>query len=433
MCIRDRDLIASDREYKFTYIPTEYKGVGTWYQRAPWKGKGKELRFTMNHQAIVYVTRRPDKKFGKTMRAQGFKGTGKYLKGQFGGAIQKLPVVKKLFPAGEVKFTLPENDVAPTVFVRPVGFNFVEPEAKPPTTTSAALKQLCKHVAVPKKCGKAIALMIKLLSKDQITREDGWPLTYRFLKVAMKDLERAYSSDVRQSYLDLFQTVAKKGERLCSPQQAQMINVWKLCTLTRDELSSDESFEFSKAVKALQKMIEELPLYNSAEDPSAGDASDDEAAAEEEEEEEEEEEDAEDDEEGNELAVLQTKRAALLMCVQQARQNYRFLWAKTTIDLLLQFVTENKSKWFSPAQCEQIQEWNVESLKDAMLRKQGRMQGRGEDKDKEGRTTFEVAETHWEAAKVSGRAAVVGGGRQNQGGQDGKMFGQNGGSNAHFI
>ena len=32
----------------------------------------------------------------QVMREQGFKGTGKYLKGQFGRKIQKLPVIKKV-------------------------------------------------------------------------------------------------------------------------------------------------------------------------------------------------------------------------------------------------------------------------------------------------------------------------------------------------
>merc|ERR1711868_339647 len=45
------DKIASDREYKFTYIPSEWKGHGTWYHRAPWKGKGKVLNFRMNRPA----------------------------------------------------------------------------------------------------------------------------------------------------------------------------------------------------------------------------------------------------------------------------------------------------------------------------------------------------------------------------------------------
>ena len=426
------DKIASDRDYKFTYIPSEWKGLGTWYHRAPWKGKGKVLTFRMNRQANVYVTRRPDKKFGKVMREQGFKGTGRYLKGEFGKAIQKLPVVRKLCPAGDVRFEVPSTDVAPTVFVRPVEYNYVEPEPKPPTTTVGALKKLTKHVVDPKKCPKAIALVVKLLQKDQISRSDGWSHTFRFLRIAMREPERAYDSGVRSAYLELIGTVSSKCKELCNPQQAAMVAAWKIWTLTRHDLAADESFEFSRAAKSLQSMIEKLPTYNSQEDEStAGGASDDEdGAGAEEEEDDDDDEDAGDvsDEDGDDVCgsaePLRCKRAGLFACVQQARANYKFHWAKTTVDMLLKFVTEHKERCFSPQQCEMIQAWNLESLESSRMRKQLRMQGNDADGERAARGSFEVAEKHWEAAQVSGRAAVVGGGRQNQGGQDGKMFGQ---------
>jgi len=442
------DKVASDRDYKFTYIPSEWKGHGTWYQRAPWKGKGRILTFKMNRDAMVYVTRRPDKKFGRVMREQGFKGTGKYLKGQFGRKIQKLPVIKKRFEAGEVSISFVGlQDVAPTVFIRPLDGAYVEAAAKPPTSLVGSLKKLRKHVTDPKKCSKAIALVVKLLSKDQIKRDDGGLQLFQFLRQAMDDPNRAMQPALKVAYLELFETVARKCSTLCTPKQLAQIDVWKIWTITRDELSTDESFEFSRAVKTLQALITALPPCVDTADPVNEDGADlasepvsedDEPSAAGEDDEDDEDaddgEDAEsDDEDGDADGFVEARRAAVFACVDQARLQTKYAWAKTTVDVFLKFVTDTKETQFTPEQQALITSWTISALEQARLRKQSRAQGKDNDGGKEGRSAFEVSEKYWEGAKISARASVVGGGRQSQGGQDGKMFGQDGGVANNFI
>jgi hypothetical protein len=109
-------------------------------------------------------------------------------------------------------------------------------------------------------------------------------------------------------------------------------------------------------------------------------------------------------------ALLDARRDALLTCVETAHASYRWPWAQTTVDMLVDAAQAASADKFSPAQRERLQR-TYTAVRDARHRRRfggGKGGGGGEP------TSFERGAARFAGADISIRRAV-GSGMGNDG------------------
>jgi len=280
----------------------------------------------------------------------------------------------------------------------------VQAPAATTTTTDDALRRIAQHLLKPEKFVKASGVLRKLLLSDACGRSESKAL-FACLENAMSPPTRALRRETRIDYEDLFEVVAAFAPLVFNAKQKRKVEVWQMYARHANALHTDDSFQFSKAVKAIQDILEEMGPYVDAElpeedveiPPAPEGVSEEEAkemaaaferAAR-----------AERAAEIEAVSVVNEKRVALVDAFEVAASLYGRKWSQTTIDLMSEFFHERREK-FSP-ECQEriVRIWDG-LRKKKLARKMG--VGVGDN----GMTSYERDAAHAARSNVSARGAV---------------------------
>lgn len=273
-------------------------------------------------------------------------------------------------------------------------------------TASEALRRIAPHLLRPDKFAKAAGVLRKVLVSDSCGRSEAKAL-YACLENAMTPTpKRALEAAHRIEYEDLFEVVAAFAPVVFNAKQKMKVEAWQTYARRANALHTDDSFQFSKAVKAINERVEALSHYEAIDDndedaevevpPAPEGASEEEAqamaeafvaAAK-----------AERAAEIEARKVDEEKRQALTDCLEVAASLYHKPWAQTAIDMMSTFFHERRDK-FSPSCQEQI----VRIWDDLRKRKNARKAGGDVDSTM---TSYERDAARAAGSSVSARGAV---------------------------
>ena len=303
--------------------------------------------------------------------------------------------------------------------------------ARTETDAAGALDRLAAHLANPNKFKKAAALAITLMRSGDLERKHGKSL-FSLLNTAMDpDPKRANEPANRYEYRRLFDAAEECMEDgVFNAKHKARIAVWMLHVRTVNDVYTDDTFAFDKATKAIRELVDALGPYEPCpEEPAARDAAGattndgSETAPPQGEEEAEARACAERMAAAEHRAEVEAwrlredERTALLDAVDAAHAHYKHAWAQTTVDMLLDFVHEQRAK-FSPEQAGRIVKvW--EQVRDKKNARKGGGGGAGDQ------TAFERGAAVYKNAAISIRRAVGGEGcRDGRGESAFSTFGQ---------
>ncbi|CAL8464520.1 g4055 [Coccomyxa elongata] len=296
----------------------------------------------------------------------------------------------------------------------------------------AALEKILSHISNPKKFKKASPLLRELLGQGVVTKAHS-NLLFEALKGAMRDPTLAVDPTQTIEFQKLF-TVASKHAELFSMRQKGQLDVFGLWGVLRGQLLTDDSFVYNRVLSRIKDSIQHLPEATEDDDEAllrvkerlqeeangAGSSGKDtapQAAAPPAE-------DPEADPFGLEQIIqkaeapkreraavwssresLAMKRDALLDCLDTARSRYGLAWARTSTDIAIQDLHNNRTKFCKSQQPRIDQLWRF--VQDQRLR---RKQGPSAKEARRDTTSFEAARAEWGKATLSVRGAVGGGG-----------------------
>lgn len=293
---------------------------------------------------------------------------------------------------------------------------------------SQALDKIAVHIANPKKFTKAASLALTLMRSGELSRAHGKSL-FKVLSAAMEPTpRRANDAAVRFEYRELFDAAEECAEDgVLNAKHKARLAVWLLYARTINDVHTDDTFQFAKAAKAIRALIEGLGEYEerpeeedgeemaatvgggagdgSSNDGSGGGGGGGGQGG--------------DDAERAFAARMRAaefraateawqlredERTALLDAVDAAHSHYKFNWAQTTVDMLVDFAHEHRDK-FSEEQRDHIVEvWEaVRDKKNARKGIGGGGGGGGGDQ-----TSFERGAAVYKNAAISIRRAVGG-------------------------
>jgi hypothetical protein len=240
-----------------------------------------------------------------------------------------------------------------------------------------------------------------------------------------EDPTRSNDPLLAREYSKLFTVASKRPELFTAPQRAQLdvYGIWAV--VLNQLLTTDDSFMFSKTVNTIKEMISELPMLEFPEQVEVEERAlqspydittekDNVPAADAEKKEDGEVEDEENDSCDDEtrvwsdIAVVAYRRAALTHCISSTRECYGKLWARTSIDLLVEHASKHaqqRNQYFLPNQCKVIEEMVAFVREQKVARKTKGGGGGGGDA-----TAFERAKADWGKATMSHRGGVGSGG-----------------------
>lgn len=318
-----------------------------------------------------------------------------------------------------------------------------------------AMQKITSHIGNPSKFSKASKLALQLIEAGSVKPETIGHF-FAILEAAMSKPGACNEPSVRADYQALFN--AAQGVRECfNQQQKNHFDIWVFHAVVANDLCTDDSFVFSKAVGKIKDAISALPvatmdddtdeaaalsvaesqsgtMENKADDnkvqsvvsTSLPDDSSTHAAAFNSVEESSDpfglddllEHKSKKSERAREKAVealnrkadeesksfLRSQREALLKCLEIAARRYRIPWTQTTIDILGRHAYDNTGR-FTRRQRDAVEKlWN--SIKEQQIRrKQGKSASGKLDVN-----AFERLQEKYSHEKISIRRAVGGAG-----------------------
>ncbi|KAF7092150.1 hypothetical protein CFC21_094658 [Triticum aestivum] len=302
-----------------------------------------------------------------------------------------------------------------------------------------AMQKITSHIGNPSKFSKASKLALQLIEAGSVKPETIGQF-FGLLEAAMSSPGACNEPSVRADYQALFN--AAEGVTECfNEQQKNQFDVWMLHAVVANDLCTDDSFVFSKAVGKIKDAISALPVAtvdddndeatalaalaesqsgtteNKAADSNAhaaasnsGEESSDPFGLDDllEHKPKKSEKAAEalnrqaDEEESRRL--LRSRREALLKCLEMAARRYRIPWTQTTIDILGRHAYDSVGR-FTARQREAVEKlWN--SIKEQQIRRKHGKSASG----KLDVNAFERLQEKYSHEKISIRRAVGGAG-----------------------
>jgi len=225
---------------------------------------------------------------------------------------------------------------------------------------------------------------------------------YRVLEAAMGEEAHVALPALHAEYSDLI-GAALDHSAVFSPAQKRMLAAWEISAVWRSAMFTDDSFEFNKVIKDVNKAIAALPdATEEEEDDIFGLAAIIPAPAA----------PAPPSSAVSDAAILQARRAALAGCLETAFTFYRKKWAQTTLDMMVRGAHESLSK-FGTSPSSPLWGRVMKVYKDTtdarLARQQGIVRGGGGDK-----TTFEKTQDSYKGRTISARSAVGAGADHKQ-------------------
>jgi hypothetical protein len=293
------------------------------------------------------------------------------------------------------------------------------PETRPREVDhGAALAKIAAHIGNPAKFKKCAQLALALMRGGELERRHGKAL-FAVLTNAMEPTpRRANDPAVRFEYRELFDAAEACGDDgvLNAKHKAQLA-VWMLHVRVVNDVHTDDNFQFAKATKAVKALVDALddlgPRPHDDEDDENDEKKDDDEKANE----------GEDDEarEMREYAqrmraaerraeldawqLREDEREALLDACDAAHSLYKFAWAQTGVDMLVEHVHERRAR-FGETHRRRIVEM-YEAVRD---KRNKRRKGGGGG---EGMSSFEQSQARYSGAAISIRGGVGGEGTRD--------------------
>ncbi|TKW42318.1 hypothetical protein SEVIR_1G376300v4 [Setaria viridis] len=319
-----------------------------------------------------------------------------------------------------------------------------------------AMQKITSHIGNPSKFSKASKLALQLIEAGSVK-----PGTinhfFAILKAAMSSPGACNEPSVRADYHTLF-SAAQGVTELFNHQQKNQFDIWVLHAVVANDLFTDDSFVFSKAVGKIKDAISALPMAtvdddndeaaalaaasktattaeNKADDyvptaPSNSLPDDSAHAAASESGEESSDPFGLDDllahkpkkservrekevaalnrkaEEEESKRFLKSEREALLKCLEIAARRYRIPWTQTAIDIFAKHAYDNVNRFTRQQRDAIVKLWN--SIKEQQIRrKQGKSVSGKLDVN-----AFEYLQEKYSHEKISIRHSVGGGGER---------------------
>ena len=331
------------------------------------------------------------------------------------GLFDDLPSAKR--PAPE---PAPEPEPAPAPDAKRAKAS-EGPETRPREVDhGAALAKIAAHIGNPAKFKKCAQLALALMRGGELERRHGKAL-FAVLTNAMEPTpRRANDPAVRFEYRELFDAAEACGDDgvLNAKHKAQLA-VWMLHVRVVNDVHTDDNFQFARATKAVKALVDALDDLG----PRPHD-------------DEEDEEDEKDDEKAQQKAnegedtearemreyaqrmraaerraeldawqLREDEREALLDACDAAHSLYKFAWAQTGVDMLVEHVHERRAR-FGETHRRRIVEM-YEAVRD---KRNKRRKGGGGG---EGMSSFEQSQARYSGAAISIRGGVGGEGTRD--------------------
>ncbi|CAM0943133.1 unnamed protein product [Alopecurus aequalis] len=303
-----------------------------------------------------------------------------------------------------------------------------------------AMQKITSHIGNPSKFSKASKLALQLIEAGSVKPETIGHF-FAVLEAAMSSLGACNEPAVRADYQALFN--AAQGVTECfNQQQKNQFDVWMLHAVVANDLCTDDSFVFSKAVGKIKDAISALPVATVDDDndeatalaavaesqpgttENKADDSSTQAAASNNSGEESSDPFGLDDllehkskkseralealnrkaAEEESKRYLRSRREALLKCLEIAARRYRIPWTQTTIDILGRHAYDHVGR-FTNVQRDAVEKlWN--SIKEQQIRRRHGKSASG----KLDVNAFERLQEKYSHEKISIRRAVGGAG-----------------------
>ena len=291
-----------------------------------------------------------------------------------------------------------------------------------PADHVAALERIATHIVNPAKFKKAAALALALMRTGDLERRHGKAL-FKVLEAAMHPTpRRANDPSARYEYRELFdaaETCADDG--VLNAKHKARLAVWMTHVRLVNDVHTDDNFQFAKATKAIAARVDALAPYTPLPDPDpdpdpdpAADDADEDAA--ERRAHEARMRRAERAAEAEAHKLLDDERDALLDAVDAAETHYRWSWAQTAIEMLVE-ATHARRNRFSPEQAARV-EARWEATRDKRNARKGGGGGGGEKA-----TSFDRAQAKVRGESMSVRGGVGNGTRDGRGESGVNTFG----------
>lgn len=226
--------------------------------------------------------------------------------------------------------------------------------------------RLAQHIASASKCVKVAAMAFALLEGERVTMLNAGAF-FQVLEAAMLNPRRLREKEMRVAYRKLF-TAACNREHLFPQQKRPMLELWRVRVLLQLELYTDDTFQFSRAVRQVREWLEKLPCIYPALEPK----------------------DAKHLPEHERAPWIET----VFDCSEVAMQHHKYPWAKTAVDMLVRACIDRRQN-FSEEQQRTLQEWNAVCKGQKIQRQQAHAQARKEQ------TAYERKEAEWQAAAIT--------------------------------
>ena len=304
----------------------------------------------------------------------------------------------------------------------------IEPDAKrtkaseatePPREVdhASALTKIAAHIGNPAKFKKCAQLALALMRGGELERRHGKAL-FAVLTNAMEPTpRRANDPAVRFEYRELFDAAEACGDDgvLNAKHKAQLA-VWMLHVRVVNDVHTDDNFQFAKATKAVKALVDALddlgPRPHDDEEDEEDEKADEKARHEGEDTEAREMREyaqrmraAERRAELDAWQLREDEREALLDACDAAHSLYKFAWAQTGVDMLVEHVHERRAR-FGEAHRRRIVEM-YEAVRD---KRNKRRKGGGGG---EGMSSFEQSQARYSGAAISIRGGVGGEGTRD--------------------
>ncbi|KAE8804055.1 hypothetical protein D1007_20018 [Hordeum vulgare] len=293
-----------------------------------------------------------------------------------------------------------------------------------------AMQKITSHIGNPSKFSKASKLALQLIEAGSVKPETIGHF-FGLLEAAMSSPGACNEPSVRADYQALFN--AAEGVTECfNEQQKNQFDVWMLHAVVANDLCTDDSFVFSKAVGKIKDAISALPVATVDDDndeatalaESQSGTTENKAVDSNTHEEESSDPFGLDDllehkpkksekaadalnrqaDEEECRRLLRSRREALLKCLETAARRYRIPWTQTTIDILGRHAYDSVGR-FTARQREAVEKlWN--SIKEQQIRRKHGKSASG----KLDVNAFERLQEKYSHEKISIRRAVGGAG-----------------------
>lgn len=293
-----------------------------------------------------------------------------------------------------------------------------------------AMQKITSHIGNPSKFSKASKLALQLIEAGSVKPETIGHF-FGLLEAAMSSPGACNEPSVRADYQALFN--AAEGVTECfNEQQKNQFDVWMLHAVVANDLCTDDSFVFSKAVGKIKDAISALPVATVDDDndeatalaESQSGTTENKAVDSNTHEEESSDPFGLDDllehkpkksekaadalnrqaDEEKCRRLLRSRREALLKCLETAARRYRIPWTQTTIDILGRHAYDSVGR-FTARQREAVEKlWN--SIKEQQIRRKHGKSASG----KLDVNAFERLQEKYSHEKISIRRAVGGAG-----------------------